>query len=205
MKELKYTQKLTDSPKVIHCWLNGMPGWCHGKEYACQCRRHKRHGSVPGSGKSPGEGSGTHSSTLARKIPWTEESGGLLSMGSRRVGHDRAAGMAQQRPYRENYLLRMNPSTLQKRYEMVSFRIKHSGGSSISLTLIYHTSQQFHSLWSGLPRPPPGNLPDPGIKPMSPMHPASLGGFFTTSATWEALLITQINLNKLGALQLPFI
>ena len=29
-----------------------------------------------------------HSSTLAWKIPWTEEPGGLLSMGSRRVGHD---------------------------------------------------------------------------------------------------------------------
>ena len=32
----------------------------------------------------------THSSTLAWKIPWTEEPGkhGLLSMGSQRVGHD---------------------------------------------------------------------------------------------------------------------
>ena len=28
------------------------------------------------------------SSTLAWKIPWTEEPGGLQSMGSRRVGHD---------------------------------------------------------------------------------------------------------------------
>ena len=30
----------------------------------------------------------THSSLLARKIPWTEEPGGLQSMGSQRVGHD---------------------------------------------------------------------------------------------------------------------
>ena len=30
----------------------------------------------------------THSSTLAWKIPWTEEPGGLLSMGSHRVGHN---------------------------------------------------------------------------------------------------------------------
>ena len=29
-----------------------------------------------------------HSSTLAWKIPWTEEPGGLQSMGSQRVGHD---------------------------------------------------------------------------------------------------------------------
>ena len=30
----------------------------------------------------------THSSTLAWKIPWTEELGGLQSVGSHRVGHD---------------------------------------------------------------------------------------------------------------------
>ena len=30
----------------------------------------------------------THSSTLAWKIPWTEEPGRLPSMGSQRVGHD---------------------------------------------------------------------------------------------------------------------
>ena len=30
----------------------------------------------------------THSSTLAWKIPWTEEPRGLQSMGSQRVGHD---------------------------------------------------------------------------------------------------------------------
>ena len=29
-----------------------------------------------------------HSSTIARKIPWTEEPGRLQSMGSQRVGHD---------------------------------------------------------------------------------------------------------------------
>jgi len=33
----------------------------------------------------PGEGNGTHSSPLAWKIPWTEEPGGLQSMGSLRV------------------------------------------------------------------------------------------------------------------------
>ena len=29
------------------------------------------------------------------------------------------------------------------------------------------------------------NLPDPGIEPVSLMSPASIGGFFTTSDTWE--------------------
>ena len=45
-------------------------------------------GVIPGSGRSPGEGNGTHSSALAWKTPWTEEPGGLQSMGSRGVGHD---------------------------------------------------------------------------------------------------------------------
>ena len=34
--------------------------------------------------------------------------------------------------------------------------------------------------WRGLPFPPPGDLPDPGIKPMSPASTAFAGGFFTT-------------------------
>ena len=34
------------------------------------------------------KGVATHSSILAWRIPWTEEPGGLLSMGSHRVGHD---------------------------------------------------------------------------------------------------------------------
>ena len=33
-------------------------------------------------------GMATHSSILAWRIPWTEEPGGLQSMGSQRVGHD---------------------------------------------------------------------------------------------------------------------
>ena len=34
--------------------------------------------------------------------------------------------------------------------------------------------------WNGLPFPPPGNLQDPGIDPMSPASPALAGGFLTT-------------------------
>ena len=34
------------------------------------------------------EGVAPHSSILAWRIPWTEEPGGLQSMGSQRVGHD---------------------------------------------------------------------------------------------------------------------
>ena len=34
-------------------------------------------------------------------------------------------------------------------------------------------------------KPPPGDLPHPGIKPTFLMSPALTGGFFTTSATWK--------------------
>ena len=40
--------------------------------------------------------------------------------------------------------------------------------------------------WSGLPCLPPGDLPDPGIKPTSLVSPALAGRLFTSSATWEA-------------------
>ena len=43
--------------------------------------------------------------------------------------------------------------------------------------------------WSGLPCPPPGDLPNPRFEPESLMSPALAGKFFTTSATWEALRV----------------
>ena len=44
--------------------------------------------SVPGSGRSPRRGYDTHSSIPPWRIPWTEEPGGLQSIGLQRVGHD---------------------------------------------------------------------------------------------------------------------
>ena len=44
---------------------------------------------------------------------------------------------------------------------------------------------------SGLPFPPPGDLPNPGIEPESPTSPALADGFFIHWATWEALLMKQ--------------
>ena len=41
--------------------------------------------------------------------------------------------------------------------------------------------------WSGLLFPNPGDLPDPGIKPTSPISPALAGGVFTTNITWAVL------------------
>ena len=55
------------------------------KEPACNA---EDSGSTPGSGRSPGEEMVTHSSILAWRVPCTEESGGLESMGSQRVRGD---------------------------------------------------------------------------------------------------------------------
>ena len=46
-------------------------------------------GSIPGFERSPEEGTATHFNILAWRIPWTKEPGGLVSMRSQRVGHDR--------------------------------------------------------------------------------------------------------------------
>ena len=49
---------------------------------------------------------------------------------------------------------------------------------------VHGFSRQEH--WNGLPCPPLGDLPNPGIKSTSFMSPALAGEFFTTSTTWEA-------------------
>ena len=50
----------------------------------------------------------THSSTLAWRIPRTEESGRLQSMGSRRVGHDWVTSLY----YHYEYVKRINPESI---------------------------------------------------------------------------------------------
>ena len=47
--------------------------------------------------------------------------------------------------------------------------------------------------WSGLPCPPPGDLPHPGTEPTSLMSPVLAGDFFTTSATWNAIVILEVH------------
>ena len=46
--------------------------------------------------------------------------------------------------------------------------------------------------WSGLPCPPPGDLLDSVIEPVSLTSPELAGRFFTTSATWEAQIMHRL-------------
>ena len=49
--------------------------------------------------------------------------------------------------------------------------------------------------WSGLPCPPPGDLSDTGVEPVSLMSPALAGGFFTTRATEKPRAVCEPSVN----------
>ena len=57
--------------------------------------------------------------------------------------------------------------------------------------------------WSGLPSPPPGDLPDPGMEPTSLMSLALAGMFLTTSATWEAPFLEELTKESFPSKELP--
>ena len=65
----------------------GLPQWLKGEESACSAGDV---GSVSGSGRSPGEGNGNPVQYSCLGVPWTEEPGGLRSVGLQGVGHDRS-------------------------------------------------------------------------------------------------------------------
>ena len=122
-----------------------------------------RHRLIPGLGRLLEKGVATHSSILAWRILWTEEPGGLQSMGSQRVGQTEAAYIcvcvhAQPCP---------TPQT---------------AASQAPLSMGFPRQEYC----SGLPFPPPGARLDPGIEPASLAPPALAGRFFTMSTTWEA-------------------
>ena len=64
----------------------GFPDGAGGKEPPADAGDISDEGSIPESVRSPGEGNATHSSTLAWKIPRTEEPGGLQRRWGERRG-----------------------------------------------------------------------------------------------------------------------
>ena len=67
----------------VRNWMHflSFPWWLKGKNLPANAGDTR---SIPGLGRSPGEGNGNHSSLLAREIPWIEKPGGLQSMGSQK-------------------------------------------------------------------------------------------------------------------------
>ena len=66
----------------------GFPGGASGKESDCQGRRQEMQVRSLGWEDPLEEGLAAHSSILAWRTPWTEEPGGLWSIGSQRVEHN---------------------------------------------------------------------------------------------------------------------
>ena len=75
------------SLKTGHNCICGLPWWLRAKESPCSSGAVEDPGSIPGSGRPLEKEMATHSSILAWEIPWTEEPGGLQSIGSQRAGH----------------------------------------------------------------------------------------------------------------------
>ena len=70
--------------KAIDVIYHRFTGGSDGKVSVCNVRDM---GLIPGLGRSRGEGNGYPSNTVAWRIPWTEEPGGLWSIVLQRVGH----------------------------------------------------------------------------------------------------------------------
>ena len=117
----------------------------------------------------------THSSILAWEIPWTEEPGGLQSMGSQK----------SQIQWLKNNNLSINRTNLCESPSEDPQQSVMSAQELLLLTPFSHVwlfatpwtvghqaplSMGFsrQGYWSGVPSPPPGDLPDPGIEPASP-------------------------------------
>ena len=93
-EEKGYPLQYSGLEKSMDSIVHGVPkswtqlsdfGGSDGKEFTCNAGDLS---SIPGLGRSPGEEKGYPLQYSCLRIPWTEEPGGLESMGSQRVGHD---------------------------------------------------------------------------------------------------------------------
>ena len=142
----------------------GFPDSSVGKESACNAGDPRL---IPGSGRSTGEGIG-----YPLQYSWS-------SLG---------AQLVRNLPIMQETWVCLN-------YGM--WNVCSVMSNSLQLHGLQPTRHLFHGIlqarkleWVAIP--PPEDLPDPGIKTSSLAPPALAGGFFTTSATWEALLIQML-------------
>ena len=107
----------------------GFPGGSAGKESNCNAGDL---GLIPGLGISPGGGHATHSSILAGRTPWTEEPGGLQSMGLQESDMTERLSPAQHLPlYRKTNKQKLGGHT----------RTVHSGGVWGDSFFLFFSSQ----------------------------------------------------------------
>ena len=125
-----------------YSYIQNFPSGSSGKEPSCQCRRHKRCGSYPWVRKiTLEEGTATHSSILAWRIPGTEEPGGYSPQGGQESDTTEATQHACMHTYVPS-LLNFPPTLHPPALFMVFF--------SIILHVVYWTSfcnNFFHLKW----------------------------------------------------------
>ena len=116
---LEYVQKLlySQKPKSRNSQMSitkrvdkmmGLPGWHSGKEFTRNAGDSGDVGSIPGPGRSLGEGNGNLLQYSCLGNPMDREAWRLQSMGSQRVGHDWATNISTS-TY-ENYIKFLGPS-----------------------------------------------------------------------------------------------
>ena len=135
--------------------MEGFLQWLKGEESSCQCRRGRRCGFYP----------------LIRKIPWRRKwqpspvflpgkshgqrtRVGYSLWGHKRAGHGPSAKHQQQM---EDYKVMRKVTVAQSCPTLWDSMDCSPPGSSV-----HEFSRQEY--WTGLPFPPPGDLPDPGIE-----------------------------------------
>ena len=124
-------------------WLRrgkGLPRWLSNKEYACNAGNTDTWVQSLGWEDLMGEEMATHSSILAKIIPWTEEPNGLQSMGYKKVRHEWATRQ-QNNKKKEMFVIAINfkKKYLQstKRWNKInSFRIFQAFGHFFSFSSI---------------------------------------------------------------------
>ena len=153
-------------------------------------------------------GSSVHGNLQARTLEWValisrDSSDSGVEPGSPALLADSLASESPGRPL-EPILCNKDPAQWGGKRKVRSFKCKQAKPLQSNCLQPYVAPQAPLSMefsrqeyWSGLPCPPPGDLPEPGNKPKSLLSPALAGGFFITSATWEALAASSAQANHL--------
>ena len=125
----------------------GLPWWLSGKELTCNAGDT---GSIPGLGRSPGEGNGNtlQYSCLENSMDW----GAWWATYSPWV--------AKSRTWLNNIISKWVSSLSRVRLFATAWTVAYQASPSVGFS-----RQEY---WSVLPFPSPGDLPDPGIEPRSP-------------------------------------
>ena len=169
----------------------GLPWWLRWWGTHMQCGRPE---FKPCVGKIPWRR--TWQSTpvlLPGESPWTEEPGELWSMESQRVEHD----WANRHSLLQSGWIVMVDIVYTPSYFCLFIIIKSYAQMLQSCLTLYDSmdyslrGSSVHGILQArilewVACPPPGDLPNPGTEPTSLMSPTLAGGFFITSATWEA-------------------